>query len=258
MRSVLFTVFGHPVYSYGAALALAFAFGLWHALRLGARDGIKRQATIDAATAAMISALLGARLAHVLIEDPARFRAEPWEALRLWEGGLVFYGGFIACFLTVPFVLRYHKVPFWNAADSFAPAIAIGHGIVRFGCFLNGCCYGRPASWGLILREVDGHPRQPSQLYESAFGVLFFFIVLHAWKTRRFRGQAILVYLFCYAVARFLIEFTRDDSERGQFGPLYTSQWVAIGIAITSAVLWPWLRRTQPMPPPSGATAQAA
>lgn len=247
MRSILFHFFGFPVYAFGSMVAVAFAFAAWHIRKLAIKEGVKGAGVIDAAIVAMLSGVIGARLFFVFQPDEwnAHFRNNPLEIVQIWKGGLTFYGGLIACFITIPFVFRHHKMPFWPVADCFAPSLAIGHGIVRLGCFLNGCCYGKPASWGIVMPEVDKLARQPSQLYESAAGVLIFFLLLWLHPRRRFSGQGILTYLLLYAVSRFLIEISRGDAERGGLGPFSTSQWVAIGVAAVAASLWPWLKRTR-------------
>ena len=247
MRSILFHFFGLPVYSYGTAIALAFSFAAWHIRKLAVKEGIKGEGVIDAAIVAMLTGVIGARLFFVFQPEEwsAHYSRDPLQIVKIWEGGLTFYGGILACFVTVPFVFRHHKMPFWPVADCFAPSLAVGQVIVRFGCFMNGCCYGKPASWGIVMPEVDALARQPSQLYESATGILIFAFVLWLHPRRRFNGQAILSYLLLYAFSRFFIEFTRGDSERGGLGPFSTSQWVAAGVATIAAALWPWLKRTR-------------
>jgi phosphatidylglycerol:prolipoprotein diacylglycerol transferase len=253
MNSVLFRFFGLPVYAYGTAFAIAIGFAAWHIRRLAMREGIKPEAVLDALIVTVVSALVGARLFHVLQPSEwAHYREHPAEIFKLWEGGLVFYGGLIGCFVTLPFVFRAHKIRFWTIADCFAPAIALGHAFVRLGCFMNGCCYGRKASWGLIMPEVDGYARQPSQLYEAAAGVALFAFLVRVHPNRRFRGQTMLVYLLLHAAARFAIEFTRDDP-RGGLAFFSTSQWVALGVAGLSGGLWPWLSRRYPLPEPGAA-----
>jgi phosphatidylglycerol:prolipoprotein diacylglycerol transferase len=247
MCPILFHIFGLPVYAYGTMIAVAFAFAVWHIRKLAMAQGLKGDGIIDAAIVGMLSAIIGARLFFVLQPDEwkAHFSNAPLDAFKIWEGGLTFYGGMIGCFLTIPFVFRHHKIPFWPVSDCFAPSIAIGHGIVRLGCFLNGCCYGKPAKWGVVFPEVDTLARQPSQLYESAAGVAIFAFLLWLYPRRRFHGQALMAYLLLYAVSRFLIEMTRGDDDRGGLGPFSTSQWVAIGVAAVAGALWPGLSRTK-------------
>lgn len=258
MHPILFHFFGLPVFAYGAAIAIAFAFAAWHVRKLAVKEGVKGDGVIDAAIVAMLSGVIGARLFFVFQPDEwsSHYSKHPGDIVKIWEGGLTFYGGLLACFVTVPFVFRRHKMPLWPVADCFAPSLAFGQSIVRFGCFMNGCCYGKPAGWGVVFPEVDKLARQPSQLYESAVGIAILAFLLWLHPRRRFSGQSILSYLILYAVSRFFIEITRGDPERGGLGPFSTSQWVAIGVVVIAGALWPWLSRTKKRDP--GAAPAAA
>ena len=138
-------------------------------------------------------------------------------------------------------------------ADVLAPSIALGHGIVRIGCFLNGCCFGKPASWGIVFSHTDKVARQPTQLYEAAAGVLLFF-ALTAWeKRKRFEGELIAIYVAAYGLTRFLIELVRDDWRGNRWLGLTISMWIGLaGLAVGGVVLI-LKRRVQGAPPPAQA-----
>jgi phosphatidylglycerol:prolipoprotein diacylglycerol transferase len=130
-------------------------------------------------------------------------------------------------------------------ADLCGPAIALGQGIGRIGCFMAGDDYGKPTDlpWAVIFTDPEaveiggtplGIPLHPVQLYESLICLgLFFFLV---WLTRRkrFEGEIILAYSILYAVARFLLEYLRGDADRGfVFGGLLSvSQFAAVVILL--------------------------
>ena len=132
-------------------------------------------------------------------------------ALRVWEGGLVFYGGVIAA---AAFAFRFARREGWQPAriaDLFAPALALGHAFGRLGCFAAGCCYGKEvggalgSGWGVRfphgsvafdqyvaagLSPSAFTPRlHPTQLYEAA-GELVIFTVLLALRGRARRAPA--------------------------------------------------------------------
>jgi phosphatidylglycerol:prolipoprotein diacylglycerol transferase len=152
----------------------------------------------------------------------------------------------------------------WVTADVLAPGLAVGQAVGRLGCFAAGCCFGRPTTvpWAVTFRDpyatrAVGTPLDvalhPTQLYESAAALLLFLLLLWLSKRKRFHGQIALVYLFVYAAARFVIEFYRGDPSRGTVlgGWVSTSQFVALLIALTVAVLYPYLsrrRRLEPAP----------
>jgi phosphatidylglycerol:prolipoprotein diacylglycerol transferase len=165
-------------------------------------------------------------------------------ALKFWQGGLAYYGGFV---LAVPFALRFarkHQLGIWRLADVCAPVVALGLFFGRMGCFLNGCCFGQPTAlpWGVDFPQVAGHGRvHPTQLYE-ALGALALFCVLSFYLRPRKRrhGQVFAGLLVGYGTLRFFLEFLRAD-ERGAFMGLSTSQW--IGIPLVAWGIWIMLRR---------------
>jgi phosphatidylglycerol:prolipoprotein diacylglycerol transferase len=170
-------------------------------------------------------------------------------AIKVWRGGLAYYGGFL---LAVPFAywyVRKYKLGWWRTADLAAPGIMLGLFFGRVGCFFNGCCYGKPTrSWlGVVFprggsawrQQVDEHligaaqsalPVHPTQLYE-ALACLAIFVVLYyvARPRRRAFGHVFAWMLILYGVARSLIEIWRDD-DRGVFlgGHLSTSQLISL------------------------------
>jgi phosphatidylglycerol:prolipoprotein diacylglycerol transferase len=249
MRPILFELFGIPVYAYGATLAVAFIvgakIGAWRARKAGVDD----EHVYGVALWCFFAALIGARLLFVVIEDRTLL-PKPLEWLRFWDGGLVFYGGFFGAVAASLVYTRRKKVPFRVLADLVAPVIALGHGFVRVGCFLNGCCHGKPVSWGIVIPTVDKLPRHPTQLYEAAAGVLLFFVLLlYEKKVQKAKGELILLYIALYGITRFLIELIRDDFRGGFFLHLAISQWIGIAALVAGLIGVILLRRHETAPP---------
>lgn len=214
MHRILFSVGRFPVYSYGVFLGVAFLCGILFAVRRAPRLGILPEAVVEVASLCIIGAILGSRLAYVLLHFDY-YRYYPSRILSLREGGLTFYGGVLgAIALTVPYI-RLKRYPLAAFFDLFAPPLALGYAIARIGCFLNGCCYGRvsPFSFfplGVRFPYLEGF-RYPTQIYATGYSLLIFFILLRLEKTRHFRGELFLDYLALYGAARFLIEYLRDE-----------------------------------------------
>ena len=134
--------------------------------------------------------------------------------------------------------------------DAFAPGLALGHAIGRIGCFAAGCCYGKPTDhfWGVtftnpvakaVVGTPLGHALEPTQLFESAVELTNFFILTWMFKRKKFDGQILSAYLFLYGIARFFLEYLRDDPGRGSvFGGLLTgTQLIAIGLVLTGGLI---------------------
>src|SRR6478672_10531611 len=144
MHPILFRIGNWPVYSYGVLLATAYLAGLQLAVVRARRAGLDGARVMDLGIYLIIAALVGAKLMLIAV-DFGYFRNQPRELLSLVRAGGVFYGGLIAAFLVATWLVRRYRLPLWTTADAFAPGIALGHVIGRFGCLLAGCCYGRPA-----------------------------------------------------------------------------------------------------------------
>lgn len=132
---------GIPIYGFGMMLFLAFVVCTWIATRRARQEGIVPERIQDMALWVFVLGIAGARLTYLLTENRPLS-----EFPKIWDGGLVFYGsilgGLVGYLLAYQFVLKKHGISNWKVADILAPAIAIGICLGRFGCFLNGCCYG--------------------------------------------------------------------------------------------------------------------
>jgi phosphatidylglycerol:prolipoprotein diacylglycerol transferase len=231
-------------------VALAFLAALFWVRRESRIRGLEAGKALDLSFYIILSAILGSRLFHVLISERARFFDNPLMFFRIWEGGLVFYGGLIACLLVSVWYFRRHKLPFWTYADVFSPAISLGHAIGRLGCFMAGCCYGKPLAsktWYSVTFPERLHsfapvgiPLYPTQLMESAGEFLIFGLLLLVRSKKKFEGQLLGTYLLAYAVLRFFVEYFRGDVVRGfVIEPwLSTSQLISIIIFIVGLSIY--------------------
>ncbi len=227
--------------TYGFLLALAFIAGLFVMARLASRDGLDKQKVYDLGLWVLAASLIGSKALMVISEWDDYYRDHPRQIFTLdfFRSGGVFYGGFIAAVIASVIVMRIYKLPWWRTADAFAPGVAIGQVIGRLGCFSAGCCWGKPTTAWCGVRftekgnEITGVPTgvslHPTQLYEAGATLLIFIILLVMYRRRRFHGQIILAYAMLYAMARFIIEFWRDDP-RGEIFDLSISQFIAIFI----------------------------
>jgi len=241
------------LYGYGAMMCLGFLAAILVAARRA--RGLKQPPEIiyNAALAAFFGGVFGGRLFYVIQYSGGYWHW--WDIVKIWEGGLTYYGGLIVGAVAVIAYLRFARAPVLYWIDIIAPSLALGLAFGRVGCFLNGCCYGAPsdlpwafawpvgsipwhhyaerflASHGAALVSFSGPrlgaatgaaaavwqmPRiHPSQLYSLA-NALFLFVLLHLLFARKRRhGQVFFTFLLLYAVSRFLLECTRADEAWG-------------------------------------------
>lgn len=255
------------VYTYGLLLALAYLAGLQLAIWRARGRGLDGARVLDLGIYIIVSALIGAKLLLVII-DVDYFWRNPADLFSIARSGGVFYGGLILAVAVAFWYMRRHRMPLWATCDAFAPAIALGHVIGRFGCLMAGCCYGRPTTlpWGITFtdpfagRELGtplGVPLHPTQLYEAgAELVILAFLLAFERKGRPFPGRTFWGYLLLYGVSRFVIEFFRGDERGMVMGWLSTSQFISVLLVpLSLGMLW-HLSRTPAVAPAAGPAAR--
>ena len=240
---------GFDVPTYGVLVAIAFLAALWLAGRLAREKHLNSDSVTNLGVYCALAAIAGAKLMMFLVDIPY-YTAHPGDifSLATLQAGGVFYGGLLAALGVGIWYMRKTRLPGWQTADVFAPAIALGHGIGRLGCFSAGCCWGvqcdRP--WAVTFTNPVAHdlvgvplnvPLHPTQLYE-AFAEFVIFGILY-WRIHRphHNGAVIGLYLMLYSTARFTVEFFRVH-EQGNLlgGPLDTSQWISAALFIAGAL----------------------
>ncbi|HEV3057574.1 MAG TPA: prolipoprotein diacylglyceryl transferase family protein, partial [Vicinamibacterales bacterium] len=176
------------VYTYGVLLAAAYLLGLKLAMVRAQARGLDANRVLDLGIYIIISALVGAKLL-LLVTDFRTFSANPRELLTLARSGGVFYGGLIVAVGVALWYIRRIGLPLWTTCDVFAPGIALGHVVGRFGCFFAGCCYGRPTTlpWGITFTDPFaaanvgtplGVALHPTQLYEAGAELAILIVLL--------------------------------------------------------------------------------
>ncbi|MDD5347825.1 MAG: prolipoprotein diacylglyceryl transferase [Candidatus Omnitrophica bacterium] len=248
MHRYLLKVGQLTVYSYGAMLALAFICGAFFSVRRARQQGLDANKILDLIFVILIFSVAGARIFFVALNWDY-YGKNLLEVLKVWEGGLVFYGGLIAGLAATALFLKKHRISFGIAADTLSPGLAIGIAVGRVGCFLNGCCWGKisyrfgvcfPAkdAPGPFAQQVyDGLispaagwslPVLPTQLYESVACLAIFFVLILIEKRKTFDGFLFWSFVALYSIARFFIEGLRYYEPNFFMGKLTVSQGVSL------------------------------
>ena len=236
MHPVLFSVFGLEIKTYGVLIALAFLTGIYGASALAGKQGIKKDAILDLGLVLIVCGLVGARLLYVIIWWKYYAKA-PLDILKIWQGGLVFYGGFIMAVIGGILWMKKNSLPFFRVSDILVPFLALAHSIARIGCFCAGCCYGRADPHGIIFKAIgDNIPHLPTQIYESAANFLNFAVLILFYRyPKRKDGDVLYLYLLNYGVIRTIIEIFRADPERGTILSLSTSTFISMFLIAAGA-----------------------
>lgn len=265
MQKIAFHLGPFAIHWFGLLVATGFMVGLWTSSRRAARDGIPPGAILDAGVWLILGALVGARALYVLtywdnlMRDPLN-PAAPWtEVFMIQRGGLVFHGGLAGSTVATLIYVRVRRLPLWKCADALAPGVALGSFVGRFGCLMNGCCYGRPTEvpWAIHfpadLHETRGAGVHPVQLYDSLLNLGLCLGLAWLHRRRRFEGQVFAVYLLGYAVVRTVAESFRGDyPARLTSAALTPGQWSSLAVFTAGAVLWWQLARRARAKSPRG------
>ena len=256
MIPTLFHIGPFRVHVYGVMLAAAFLLGTFWARKGAARRGIDPDSILSLTGWILLASILGARL-HFVLGHPASF-AHPLDFLRIWEGGLTLYGGLVAAIVVSALFLRKNRLPFLPVADAIAPALALGEGIARIGCFLNGCCFGAVCHGAVCVHYPPGSYAYdtlgnvgvyPAQLFLSASMLGLFVALWRADRRHSAPGFIFGLYLLFQGIARYGVDFLRyyEPIDRIQsLSPLIQtkSQVVALLLALGGLLLL--IRRYRP------------
>ncbi len=206
------------LHTYGVLVAIGFLVGIVLAVREAQRTGEESERILDLAFWLLIAAMVGARAGYIfthwadyVIDFSKKVPWYQWRIFRLWEGGLLFFGGFILAGLVCLVFVRVYKIDFWKLADLLIPSVAIGQFFGLIGSLAAGFGYGKlsGAPWRVFMRGAERHP---TQMYE-ALGVLAIFLLL-LWirSVKKYHGQAFVWYLILYPILSFGVEIFQSDA----------------------------------------------
>jgi len=245
MYPVLFTIFGHPVKTYGVFLSLAHLLAIAGLLWKLKREGKSLEPYVDTVFALFLAGVVGARAAYIL-ENPREF-ASPLEWLYLWRGGLSVFGGLLLALPAYLAVLRWRKLPVWETSDSLIAILPFSLGLIRLGCFGAGCCHGSPTNlpWGVMPEHIPfhlaGESIHPTQIYEAIF-LFTLAIFFTRWKSTK-AGITSCLFLLAYGLFRLATNSLRGDfNSEGYLLAQATAG--ALTFLAAMALAWRWKRVT--------------
>jgi len=242
------------IYSYGVMLFISFVCGIAIVEHRAKKFGVDPKQVTDLALWVLLAVVLGSRLFYVAFHW-GEFKNDLIGIIAFWRGGLaglMFYGGFLGGIIAGVLFVYLNKLPVRKLMDAVAPAIMLGEGFTRIGCFLNGCCFGAPTRgiFGMVFPSscpagatfLDT-PIHPTQLYSSAAGFLLFFFALWLEKRKLKPGVLSAILLIVYSLFRFGIDFVRYYENGANF---WGNQVVALGLTAVGVALlvlflrWPF------------------
>ncbi len=231
---------------WGLCVALAIFLAIWVGEREAVRRGLNSDRFLELCLWILVSAFVMARLFHVFAYHPDYYLANPLSILKIWEGGLSSFGGFIGAFLGAFYYLRRRQLSFWQYAEPAAYALPLGYGCGRIGCFLIHDHPGTLSHSFLAVQYPDGS-RLDHGLLLSILGLTIFglFALLRHYYPNQRAPFFLPLFLILYGLSRFILDFYRAwdlvGSDTRYLG-LTPAQYGCVVFVLTGALIFKFLR----------------
>ncbi len=238
-----------PLRAYGILMVAAMALAIWITHRRYVARGGAGDVVYDTSIWAIAFGVIGGRLYHVATTPKQYFGEgnDPWEFLKIWEGGMAIWGAVGLGAVGAVIGLRIAKQRVGPFADAVAPGLLLAQVLGRWGNYFNQELFGGPTTlpWGLEIDTAhlpadyaEGTLFHPTFLYEGLWNLAMALLLI--WLDRRIRfssGQVMSLYLVMYGVGRFWVEGLRLDEARVFLG-LRLNAWTAMAVVILGLVLY--------------------
>jgi phosphatidylglycerol:prolipoprotein diacylglycerol transferase len=263
---VIFSIGPLAIRWYGLMYVIGFAAGWWLARQRAEQPGSTWKAidVDDLIFFAAIGVILGGRLGWILFYGTEQVMADPLTVFRIWQGGMSFHGGLAGVLIATAIFAYRRQRRMGDVLDFLVPLPGIGLLAGRIGNFINGELWGKPTDvpWGFVVDPVRLHASQASearnlcerfgidpcllhvhasQLYEGLLEGLVLFIILWFYTAKpRPRLAPAGLFLVCYGLFRFAIEFVRvPDENRGYllFDWMTMGQILSLPMILIGAIL---------------------
>lgn len=228
------------IYVWGLMVALGIAAALLVSTGLANHKGLSSTILLDWAAWSIAAAFIGARLGHVFLYDWQNFSAHPFDILKIWQGGLSSFGGFIGAAIASIIYARVKKINFWAYANTIMYGFPLGIGIGRLGCFFNHLHIGKLSNlpWAVAF---PGGSRLDMGLIESVFGFILFATYFILERRKPQLNSYLPLTMIIYGATRFLLDFGRaidiSGADARYFG-LTPAQFGSILLVIGGIIIW--------------------
>lgn len=231
-----------PIQVWGFFVALGIGTSLWLLYKRAKKSGLDAEYMLDMGLWAVIVGLLGARLFHVFIYEPALYLADPIRIFQVWHGGLSSYGGFVGGLVGFLWFAKRKKLAkkMWlKYGDAIARVAVLGWIIARVGCFMIHDHMGKPCDCFLSIQTPDG-PRLEMAFLEIIVLLPLLFLFYKLRNTKKPDGWFLGVMSMYYGAARFILDFGRATDIVGadvRYAGLTPAQYFSIILFVVGAYM---------------------
>lgn len=246
-----------PLKYYGALFASGLLLGYYIVRNIYKKEKLPLDNLDSLLVYVIVGTILGARLGHCIFYEPEYFLKHPIEILLPIQKiggvykfvgfqGLASHGGTIGVLIAIILYCKKYKVNFLWLLDRMAIGVPVTAAFIRLGNFMNSEIYGKPTNgnWGVVFQRDDLIPRHPTQLYEAFSYLLIFGILFWMYKSERTKQASGLLFgtfLALLFLARFLIEFFKENQESFEnnmlinMGQILSIPFILIGLTL---IVW--------------------
>lgn len=253
---------------HGIGIAVGYALGGTLMARRAERWGISRDHVWNMLMRAVVGVIIGARVFYV-VGHFGDYWPNVVDIVKVWQGGVVFYGGVFGGIAAAYPYIRKHGLAFWSVMDAAAPGFPLGLIFGRIGDLIVGDHLGGASTLPFAFRfypyngsgqigRFVAHPNPSPACFTSGchqtalydwWNVLVLLPVV-LWVARKPRPPGFLIMFTAtwYGSVRFFVDFARDAQT---YLGLRGTQWVSLALFLGgSAYLIRLARRGRAEPQP--------
>lgn len=231
------------IYAFGVLVAIAVIVGSRVARRRARALGLDDESMQGLLTWIVAGGFLGGHVIDLLLYEPASLATDPWRLIRLWDG-LGSFGGFIGAVAGAAlYFARRPAADRWRYLDAIAYAFPFGWIFGRIGCALAFDHPGRPTTFFLGERYVDGVVRHNLGLDEAIFAIVIAVTFAVLGRKPRRDGTFVGALALIYAPVRFALDGLRVGDAR--YLGITPAQYGSIVLAIVGAIVLQYVGRSK-------------
>lgn len=224
---VLLNIGSLKIHTFGLMIALGFIVAILLVIKFGKEKGYRIDHLTNIAFISLFSGTIGARVLYVL-ERWDLYKDYLFDIIKVWEGGMAWFGGLIFAILASYIYMKANKLNFLKVSDICAIPLAVGLFIGRIGCLLGDGGHVGKITTSFLGVMVNGELRHYTVVYEFMFLIPLIILLFLLRKKEYFDGALFMIFLGGYSIGRFFTDFFRAD-------PTY---WGLTAPQIISAVMF--------------------